>query len=45
MYIVFIDDAVANVFTSPVAADMYVKDLKRFWGLEAYVVHEQKTRN
>lgn len=40
MYRVLINDTVAGEFASPVAAELYAKDLQRHWGLDAYVVYE-----
>ena len=40
MYRVLIDGSVAGEFASPVAAELYAEDLRRYWGLDAYVVYE-----
>lgn len=40
MYFVLVDDTIAGEFASPVAAALYAEDLRRHWGLDAYVVYE-----
>lgn len=40
MYVVKVDDAIMKVFASPVAAELYAADLRRYWKLDAYVVYE-----
>ena len=40
MYRVLVNDSIAGEFASPITAELYAKDLRRHWGLDAYVVFE-----